>query len=236
MPIQATVILDSGCFLPQPEASKGTYTEIGYFQSSKTVSDIRVIADGNEVEYPEKMNLGKQCGIAVRHVKADGSLKQDGVKASPTFHDELLHMIDLYGEHMPVDRAKFDCIIRFDSGHFFGTMLKPRRFKEHKRQANGKYLHTPDAAVKMITKPIAHNVAVHFKLSKGEALELARDGVVFWSSKDAGARERLDIEIIADNTTAEKFYRIALKGKRDSYWLPNQGEPPPECSQPPCYP
>ena len=63
-----------------------------------------------------------------------------------------------------------------------------------------------------------------------------KDGKVFWSSKDVNVKERLEIEIVADNTTAEKFYRVALKAERDSYWLPNQGDPPPMCSQPPCEP
>lgn len=236
MPIQATVVLDSGCFLPMPEDNQGAYTEIGYFQSGRSVSDIQVAADGNPINTAEKMNLGKKCCIEVRHVKANGSIKKDGVKGAATFHDGLLHLKDLYGEHMPVDRAKFDCIIRFDSGLFCGALLKPRRFKEHRRQANGQYLYTEDAGVKMINKPIAHNIFVHFKLKKGEALELARDGEVFWSSKDSGAKERLEIEIVADNTTAEKFYRNALKDKRDSYWLPNGGDPPPVCPSPPCEP
>jgi hypothetical protein len=59
---------------------------------------------------------------------------------------------------------------------------------------------------------------------------------VFWSSKDSGAKQRLEIEIVADNTTAEKFFLHTLKEKRDSYWLPNAGDPPPMCSQPPCEP
>lgn len=236
MPIQATVVLDSGSFLPMPEDNRCSCTEIGYFQSSRSVSDIRVVADGNQVNAAEKMNLGKKCHIEVRHVKADGSINKGGVTASDTFHDELLQLKDLYDDVMPVDRAKFDCILHFDSGHFCGALLKPRKFKEHRRQANGKYAFTEGAGEKMINKPIAHNVYIHFKLKKGEALELARDGEVFWSSKDSGAKDRLEIEIVADNTTAEKFYRVALKGKRDSYWLPNNGDPPPQCPEPPCEP
>ena len=200
------------------------------------MSDIRVVVDGNEVKNSAKMNLGKKCGIEVRHVKANGSIKRAGITASATFHSELLHAIDLYGEHVPVDRGKFDCIIRFDAGHFCGALLKPRRFKEHLRQPDGKYAYTPEAGDKLINKPIAHNVHIHFKLRNGEALELARDGEVFWSSKDSGAKDRLEVEIIADNTTAEKFYRVALQGKRDSYWLPNNGDPPPVCPSPPCEP
>jgi hypothetical protein len=234
MPVQATVILDSGCFLPGDETS--LTTEIGYFQSSRSAQDIRVIADGKETEVDKLKNLGKKCQIEIRHVKANGAIYDQGAKASATFHDELLHLKDLYGEDMPVDRNKFDCILRFDAGLFRGALVKPRYFKLHRQQAAGKFAYSPDDAPKLVGKPIAHNVHVHFKLKKDEAIELARDGEVFWSSKTSGAKERLDIEIIADNTTAEKFYRQVLKGKRDSYWLPNQGDPPPTCPIPPCKP
>ena len=44
--ILATVMLDSGCFLPG--ADRG-YTEIGYFGSSKLISDIQITVDGNNV-------------------------------------------------------------------------------------------------------------------------------------------------------------------------------------------
>jgi hypothetical protein len=219
---------------------KQTYTEMGYFGSSSSVSDIRVLADGDEVKQPEKMNLKmnpkKKCKIEVRHVKANGKTKKDGVTRSTTFHDELLHLRDLYGRDMHLDPSKFDCVIRFESGHFSGALLKPRLFKEHKKQADGRYEFPPDGKTKMIKKPIAHNVWVQFKLKRGEAIELARDGEVFWSSKDSGAQFRLDIEIIADNTTTQKFYRVALQEDQDSYWLPNQGDPPPSCPNPPCRP
>jgi esterase/lipase superfamily enzyme len=224
MPIQATVILDSGCFLPNPGSSG---VEIGYFASSKEVSDIRILADGVENTNAAPINLGKNSIIEVRHVKANGEIKKTGLMESPMFHRELLQLKELYGRDMPVDRRKFDCVIRFDSGYFSGSLVKPRYFEEHKKQANGRFVHTAEDKRKLIRKPIAHNVLVHFKLNKGESLELVRDGEVFWSSRDSGAKELLEIEIIADNMTAEKFYRQALQDKRDSYWLPNIGDPPP---------
>ncbi|HJQ24837.1 MAG TPA: hypothetical protein VKA60_13045 [Blastocatellia bacterium] len=232
MPVQATVILDSGCFLPYTNGR--TSTDIGYFQSARSAADIRVIADGQEMTFDELKNLGKNCVIEIRHVKTNGSTYDKGTTSSPTFHDELLHMKDLYGEHMEVDEKKFDCILRFNAGRFCGALVKPRKFKLHRKQADGKYAHSPDDAPKLVNRPIAHNVHVHFKLKNGEAIELARDGQVFWSSQTADAKDRLEIEIIADNSTAEKFYRHALKSKLDSYWLPNQGDPPPVCPLPPC--
>jgi hypothetical protein len=236
MPIQATVILDSGCFLHEPVDSKGAFTEIGYFCSGKSVSDIRVVADGKADTNSDQINLGKKCLIEVRHVLADGKVKLNGLTASETYHDEILHLKDLYGQHMSVDRSKFDCVIRFDSGHFCGALIKPRAFREHTKQADGKFATLAEAKPKQLKKPIAHNIYVHFKLEENEALELARDGQVFWSSRNSGATDRIEVEIVADNSTAEKFYRTVLKDKLDSYWLPNSGDPPPMCPEPPCYP
>jgi hypothetical protein len=234
MPIQATVILDSGCFMPGDPDS--TSTEVGYFQSSQSAQDIRVIVDGKELKLDDLKSLGRNCKVEIRHVKKDGSVYKQGARASKTFHDELLHMRDLYGEDMPVDPKKFDCVLCFDSGYFCGALVKPRYFKLHRQQADGKFAYSSDDKPKLIRRPIAHNVHVYFKLKPGEAIELARGGEVFWSSTSSDVKDRLEIEIIADNTTAEKFYRHALKGKRDSYWLPNQGDPPPACSAPPCKP
>src|SRR4051794_30068248 len=120
MPVQATVILDSGCFLPYVE-NRST-TDIGYFQSARSVSDIRVVADGQELKIDELKSLGKSCVIEIRHVKASGGEHNKGATSSPTFHDELLHMKDLYGEDMEVDAKKFDCILRFNAGLFCGAL------------------------------------------------------------------------------------------------------------------
>ena len=234
MPVHATVILDSGCFLPGNE--KNSSTEIGYFQSGNAAQDIRIIADGKELQSKDLMSLGEKCQIEIRHVKEDGTIYNEGAKASPNFHDQLLHFKELYGEDMPVDPAKFDCILRFNSGLFFGAMLKPRSFKHYRRQTDGKYVYAPDVEPKAIDRAIAHNVHVHFKLDKGEKLQLVRDDVVFWSSDENGVSERLEIEIIADNSTAEKFYCDVLESSRDSYWVPNQGDPPPACPIYPCRP
>jgi hypothetical protein len=235
MPKQATIILESGCFLQLSENDRG-YTEIGYFQSSENVSDIRVLADGQEMRFSSTIKLGKNALIEVRHVKRNGGVKKDAVKASDEFHGQLLHMSDLYGHSLHVNRSKFDSIIRFNSGFFVGGLVKPRSFKQSTIQPDGKYGYSGHDKEKLVKKPIAHNIQVHFQLGNGEALELVRNGELFWSSKDSGAKDRLEIEIIADNSTAEKFYLQALEGRRDSYWLPNDGDPPPVCPEPPCNP
>src|SRR4051794_27152471 len=185
MPVHATVILDSGCFLPGNE--KNLSTEIGYFQSGNTAQDIRIIADSKELQIKDLMSLGANCQIEIRHVKEDGTIYNEGAKASPNFHAQLLHFNELYGDDdVPaVDPTKFDCILRFDSGLFFGAMLKPRSFKQYRRQPDGQYMYAPDVAPKSIDRAIAHNVHVHFKLDKGEKLQLVRDDVVFWSSDES---------------------------------------------------
>ena len=177
MPIQATVILDSGCFLPMAEDNNGAFTEIGYFGSSKSISDIRVIADGSDVIYSEPLNLGKKCQIEIRHVKANGKTKTDGVKDAPGFHDQLLHMKELYGEDIPVDRSKFDYILRFDSGLFCAAMVKSRRFKKFDRQPDMQLAASANVEPKLSKKPILHNVHIHFCLEEREALEIAKDGM-----------------------------------------------------------
>ena len=231
MPINATVILDSGCFLKN--GSKGAYTEIGYFCSSECAPDLRVLADGKEASTFQ--NLGdKNCKIVVRHVLANGEIKLKALDSEDGFHDKLLHLEEFYGKVMPVDRKKFDCILRFDSGCFCAAMVKTRSFKKHSRQA-GK-IKMLRAAAKAAARPIAHNVHVHFTINDGEKLELARNGKVFWSSENSSATERIDIEIIADNSTAEKFFCDIFKDQPDYFWLPNSGDPPPMCPEPPCFP
>jgi hypothetical protein len=230
MPTQATIVLDSGVLLPK----EGPHCEIGYFQCEDSCSDITVSIDGEEVgNLPEPFKLGIGM-IEVRHLNADGSAKRGGVKTSKYLHKRLLHLKDLYGVDQPVERGNFECVIKFDTGHFCASMVKKRQFKEHKKLDDGSYKHDPNDPPHE-TEPIAHNLLVYFTLKDSEALELARNNVVFWSSRDYGIKERLDIEIVADNSTAEKFFRHSLSdGGKDGYWLPNQGDPPPTCPQPPC--
>ncbi len=236
MPIHVTVTLDSGSFLPK----KDTFCEIGYFECEPTVSDIKIFIDGEEpddVANPFKLCGGsKKCAIEIRHKDKEDNTKTDGVRTSKTFHSQLLHFEHLYGpgNHQPVERNKFDCVIRFDSGHLRASMVKKRDFKEHKKQPDGSFKHDPQDRPKTV-KPIAHNMVVYFALADDEALELVRDSAPFWTSKGKTINHRLEIEIAADNSTAEKFFRHALSnGGKNGYWLPNQGDPPPSCPSPPC--
>lgn len=236
MPIHVTVTLDSGSFLPKTD----TFCEIGYFECEPTVSDIKIFIDGEEpddVANPFKLcDASKKCVIEVRHKDKDDHTKTDGIRTSKTFHSQLLHFEHLYGPgtHHAVERNNFDCVIRFDSGHLRASMVKKRDFKEHKKQQDGSFKHDPQDRPKPVGA-VSHNVVVSFTLDDNEALDLARDNSTIWTSKKYNPKQRIDIEIAADNSTAEKFFRHSLSDSgKDSYWLPNQGDPPPTCPSPPC--
>lgn len=124
MPVQATVILDSGCLL---QGAGGKFIEIGYFEPSKSMSGIRVLADWVEKQDSAQLNPGRKCVIEVRYVKANGQPKKDSLEKLPVFHDRILHMKDLHGHHMFVDCTKFDCVAHFDTGYFCGSLVKQHR-------------------------------------------------------------------------------------------------------------
>jgi len=235
MPVQATVILDSGCFLPGDDEK---LTEVGYFQSDQSAYDIRVIADGREWQFDELRSLGQNCTVEIRHVKADGTVNREGAWAAEGFHDHILHLKELYDkkEETEVDRDKFDCVLQFNAGLFCAALIKPRKFRLQAPEPDGNLAYVTAEAPRPTMQPIAHNVHVHFNLADGEAIELARNDEVFWSSNQVSPTARLEIEVIADNDTAEKFYCQALRNSRSSYWLPNQGDPPPVCPTDPCKP
>ena len=238
MPIEVTVVLDSGCFL-RSEKTEGLapgryYANIGYFQNPKGCADIRVLVDGEERVYSPCLELeDKNDTIEVRHVR-NGAVNREGVTEAKTFHEKLLHLKDLYGHHVEMDPKKFDCIIRFESGRFMPSMVKARAFKESKRDATGPTFSTTGKRKEI--PEISHNIAVHFTLEKGDTLELARNGKVFLSTKDLEVKNRLAIELPVSNVVGNKFYHDAFKTPRadNVYWLPNECDPPPSCPNPPC--
>jgi hypothetical protein len=234
MPVQATVILDSGCLLPGDENSSST--DVGYFQSGSSAPDIRIVADGQVYSDETLQSLGQNCVIEFRHVRADGSYNSDGARASDSFHSDILHLRDLYGADVKTASDSFDCVLRFDAGLFCAAQVKPRQFKLYRQQPNGEYTYSSADAPLVLDRPIAHNIHVLFRLEDGESLELVRDGVIFWSSRWISITHRVEIEVIADNSTAEKFYRLALPSLSNQCWLPNQGDPPPVCPEYPCRP
>jgi len=225
-PIQISIILDSGCLLtPEPDSK---FQDVGYYQCAKLTDDIRISADGKMYRFDELRALGRSCIIEVKHMNATGTIKSGSLTASG--HEHILHMRDLYGESIKAERSKFDCILRFHSGHFSPSGIKACYFRRHRQQASGMYSRTMEDKPKLLAG-IAHSMEVHYKLKRGESLELARNGTTFWSSLTIGAKERIVIEIVADASTTEKYYRYALKHKRDDYWLPPPGACPPWCEE-----
>ena len=236
MTIEVTINLDSGCFLPRLELKKGYCTEVGYFQNLGEVPDIRVFVDGDEKPYDPALKLGSSNStIEVRHMNSDGSVRRDGTNTAATFHKQLLHMKDLYDVDIEMDRSKFDCVFRFESGRFLPSMIKTRAFKESRKGRDG-FAATGN---RKDVRPVSHNVIIHYTLKKGEWLEVASDdGKIFLSSKHLKVKKRLEIELPVDNSVGNKFYHDAFKVPRTDglYWLPNECDPPPSCPFPPCDP
>src|SRR5262249_45670818 len=153
------------------------------------------------------------------------------------FHDELLHFGELYGcMGIRVAPKNFDCTIRFHCGIFGSWKLARRTFRRHRRNA-GSYI--PDGTVepKHIDRLIAQDIVVSYTLDDNERIELWRNGTKFWSTDDPGIPNNvqvIQIEILADDTTTERFYCDSFAVGEEAYWLPNPGDPPPICSLPPC--
>jgi hypothetical protein len=152
-------------------------------------------------------------------MKADGKAP-GGISVSKELDKHLLTRERLYGRAVPVRRSAFDVIIRFHSGHFRSSMVKDRIFKKCEYGC-------PGGEQKLIDN-VAHNVIIQYALKEGDYLKLIRGDQVLWSSQGLEAKDSLDIEIVADDSTTGKFFYLSLDlGQGDCYWLPNQGNPPP---------
>jgi hypothetical protein len=221
MTLHATVILDSGAFFQNIQADQNyNMLEIGFFGSGDDATEIMVTADGIPIPAKEK-KLGKGR-IEVLFEKANGT--NDGIAITEAFANSLLRLQDLYPVDTPeIDQSAFDCTFVFRAGRFCCSMVKVRPFQEWVIETNKK----TDKKIPT-AKAISHNVAVHFELDDGDTLQLVRDDstVLFTTADIPKYSKRVDVDIVADNSTATKFYRDALKLKTKTAWLPNQGDPP----------
>lgn len=217
MPIQATIVLDSGVFQTDAQAGGSGYSDVGYFECQPAQDDFRVYVDGYEMPQtvsPAKLGLGT---INVRQVKADGSY-YTGVTLPPSLNQQMLRFRQIYGRDVTINWNGFDCTLRFHYGRARCSMVKRRWFKE-------------DGAVTPHSEygPIPHNVVFHYELGVDEALEMVResDGAVLYSTRKYNPKSLIELEILADNSTAIKFYRdvLVLLGRKAI--VPNQGDPPP---------
>ncbi len=220
MPVQGTIMLDSGAILQ--EISPGYFPElvIGYFQSDDGVSDLQVFANGEPTEQKPVKLAGK---IEIRHNGASGR----GAEVTRGFADTLLKLEDLYGPKRPTFKEdEFDSKLSFKSGRFCASLVKQRAFKPHGVNDPVRLVGTPKTPPKLIS----HNIAVHYDLEDEDTLELVNsNGDVLFTTRDLPeGTKRFEIELIADNTTAVRFYHKAIDlTDCETCWLPNQGDPPP---------
>lgn len=222
--MHATITLDSGAFLQNIDENP-VELDVGYFQCGKDnsgndVPDIRAYADGESTAVRhEKLGNGS---ISVTRTKSGAPVT--GVRISASLKQHLLRKKELYGDPGPnYDPNNIECTIHFASGDFCSSMVKDRRFVEVPvsggTQLSDKY-----------ARPIAHNVVVHYNLEADEELRFEREnGTILFSTGDVSpGTKHVQIELVANNSTAVQFFRDALDLQgRTSCWLPNQGDPPP---------
>jgi hypothetical protein len=221
--MQVTIVLDSGAFFDELRAGRA-YRElkVGYFGSGPNVLDIRVLADGKDLGISDyKLKKGT---IEVRQ-KDSTDCATGSIEITDALADSLLKKSELYPTNTPdFDETIFDCFLSFTSGRFCCSMVKERRFVEYDTAA------MTSTGKDYTTRQIAHNVAVHFDLSTGDALEIKRQGdkdPIFSTADLPAGTRRVDIDVVADNTTAKRLFCYALKlTGHKSCWLPNQGDPP----------
>lgn len=216
--IQLTIVLDSGLFLTDEEANGFTYSEVGYF-----TPHIIVYADGEKNDELDPSKLGTDgSAVNVRRIGADGNEIAEVIKFSDCLLEYLLRLHKVYGHLVHVDRSSLDCIFHFNSGRFCSSKVKSRNFREY----NG--LTNEPTGNKKSAGAIAHDIVIYHHLAKGEKLIFTDcEGNEIWSSDKAKATKRIEVEILADNSTAEMFYCKGLKLRGQNYWLPNQGGDPP---------
>jgi hypothetical protein len=223
MSVLVTIVLDSGCFLQNIDGNPSEL-DVGYFQSGKDehgndVADIRAYADAREA--PVRINKLGHGRINV--IRTGGVDPIPRLTISDSLKRNLLRKVDLYGKTSPAyNERAFDCVIHFASGDFRCSKVKNRRFVEvlvngYAKTGNEKHL-----------RPIAHDVLVHYLLADKEALRLEREnGPVLFSTADLRTEAtHIEIELLTNNATAEKFFceSLDLAGQTNC-WLPNQGDP-----------
>jgi hypothetical protein len=234
MPVQGTIVLDSGAFLTDEE--ENLVAEVGYFRPILIIYNDK---EGvNEIKLPKPKEKGAL--IHVRHYDARGNEITDGVRLSSCLVKSLLRIKELYedkssptpkGEKVVEDcqKSQFDYVFRFTSGNFRSSMVKRRFFKEFDPSTlkeTGRRRKFP--------KPIAHDIIVSFDLKYNECLKLfveknGKEKKLWASTDERGIETRFDIEIIAENDTAMDYFCHAVKPKNgQKVWVPNAGEPPPQ--------
>ncbi|HKG23236.1 MAG TPA: hypothetical protein VKC34_15160 [Blastocatellia bacterium] len=213
MSIQATVVLDSGVLFLDGLKEPYTSIDVGYFQPR-----IVVYVDGEEASNYQPSQIGKYLDVRLE----GGITQKQLVPFSDCMNSKLLRLSELYsGKTPPALRPdSFETIISFDSGHFRCSGVKERYFYE---------MFAGEKIGRKSFGPIAHDIVIEFDMGDDGVLSLKdRGGLDLYSSRSNPAKRRIDIEILAEDPTAEMFYAKALDlDPKESYFLPNQGHPPP---------
>ncbi len=226
--MQVTLTLDSGCFLQ----SEHSFREVGCYQSAGPVSDLRVYVDGEEMENLRPLRLGGGNSLVeLRHTTSRGEVLRNCVRESSNLAACLASLKELYGEDVEVDPARFDRLLRIESGHLRPSVVKGRAFMETEKQPDGTM--KPTGKWKELPN-VAHGVVIHFDLSAGDNWEIISDGKALLSVKDLAATLRVDINLAADDETGERVYRDAFRQERRNYWFPDGCDEGPSGPYPPC--
>jgi hypothetical protein len=217
--IAASITLYGGFFLTPPPDSPDSSWDLGWFEGNITGPSMRVAVDGDELSTAAR-RFGGPKRIDVLHSTSKGT-EESGIMVSGSLETYLLRRSALYeGEVVPVDEQAFDVVLRFHSGRFVPSIIQPRRFYSVDPYGNR------DSRLAKELGPIAHCVSVQYALAPGDSLILAEENRIFWSTEECkGIKGSIDIQVVADDTTREKFYCRSL-GRRSSYWMPQVGVPP----------
>jgi hypothetical protein len=223
MPTRVTIILETGAFLYDVQDKK-PHIDVGYFETP-FASDIEVRVDGRQVQPPPDPKLGDGNNrIDVQHLEADGTTVKTRVDRSPSFEQDLLRKVDLYGPTEVPDfiETAYDCILRFQSGVFESSDVRTRRFTKH-LVGNDQ-----DARDDNHTRPIANKILVHYDLADGEVLRLRRpNGKDLWSSDSVARPAKLvEVRLLTDDVLKASYHKTALRHKATHYYLPNSDPPP----------
>lgn len=222
---QVKITFDGGIVLEDDENTSALpYAEVGTFRPVVNIS-----IDGRVARALGGQELtGRQ--IEMRLVNSAERDNAAVTLSSELLERHLLRLPELYGDvpqfgdsrFVPIDIDAFDCIFRLDIGHIRSSRVEDHVFMEVDHETGrmtGRWRLIPQ---------ITHDLVVEFELWGQEALEILDAGRVLWSSGQRLIEGSLEIEVLADNSTAESYYRKALKlSANQNYWLPNQGDLPP---------
>lgn len=213
MPVQVSVVLDSGILATPDRKRSYSSLDVGYFDPH-----IEIYGDGKPLKSIPQDRVGKK--IDVRFIGGDPASQ---VEFSDKLDRDLLRLGNLYSGSNTKPNLKADpcdCVINFDSGWFRPAATKDRHFYVMTKGAKSGRKHVGK---------IAHDIVVEYEIGPNQALVITDENGTLFSSRDyKSVSRRFDIEILAPEESTLKFYRETLNiGADDTYMVPNQGNPPP---------